>query len=1175
MTDSAPRPRRPLAPVASILLASAAILWLPSCGNDDAQTPGGQGAQSQGFPLSKEQGPKTEDTLQRERVVVHFSKEEFAEALQALQPLLDADDPAARDFITSAQIALRLGDLDGAMGSIERAGAIAPASPAVLYTKARIAVLNGEAEEAMALFEKVLESEPNDPATKIGLAGAILFSDESEEAIERVRTLLEEVAGLGLPNGLQWYVTAVYKRWRLAVMDDESEESRRDWATLWNSLSAQGFKAASEADLDPGDLAGIAPPKPTGSFPAAPPTLPTYGEPEFIATLETAPQESSASAFQIHDMDGNRTADVVTLDGDAVAVTFRAKDGTETRSVAIPGGVTGPFRVLDLNQRRGGDSMDVVAVAGSVLVIYEQSDDSDGPLWLQSPVALPDMGGEIRDFELVDFDHDGDLDLLAVGAFGARLLKNDGAGAAVNAEGEALPRGTWTDVSEAATLPKGAYDWCAVEDFDGDNDVDLVIGGALGAHLMDSQRRGLFTNRGAQAFGDMVFPREPALADLDGDARPDFFVPSDQSSIVLRQQADGTFAEILTGYALPAGSVPVAGDLDLDGAVDVIWNLPGGEAKAVLGIALPSAALVDLPSMEGASGPLALAEIDAPDPYGDLGLELIRLRGTDVVAQRTTGGVGAGLYLKFVGQKDNRQGVGAIVEVRARDVYRRIFWRGDAEVVGIGAQKSADVVRITWPNGVRSQELNVDAGVQFMLDGGSDFGVQPEGLIGSCPFLYTWNGQTFEFISDVIGITPLGLPMAPGMLVPPDHDEYVLVRGDQLVADANGEFVMQFTEELREVTYLDRARLDVIDHPAGTSIYPNERFKFPPFPEAHTHVVERTAQVKRATGSDGQDWTSELQERDFRHPRPFQRLAGQYLGLAEPHWLELEFDPADLEDAKLLRLVATGWFYWSDASANVAAATTPGVAFVPPVIEIPGPDGTWVPAGPPVGFPAGKTKTMIIDVSDIIPREDPRIRLGSTLELYWDCIELATCNDDAALWTHPLEPIGAELWSRGFSEPMIPEREDLPLFFEWDKVASRPRWNQHPGLYTRFGDALPLLGEIDDQFVIMGSGDALTLRFDAKALPPVPKGYVRDYLVFLDGWAKDRDPNTHEALEVEPLPFHDMSGYPYSAEESFPKTPEHETWRKEWNTRREHQWIVPLSPAREAEWLHGLLDGSR
>ena len=73
--------------------------------------------------------------------------------------------------------------------------------------------------------------------------------------------------------------------------------------------------------------------------------------------------------------------------------------------------------------------------------------------------------------------------------------------------------------------------------------------------------------------------------------------------------------------------------------------------------------------------------------------------------------------------------------------------------------------------------------------------------------------------------------------------------------------------------------------------------------------------------------------------------------------------------------------------------------------------------------------------------------------------------------------------------------------------------------------------------------------------------------MFLDGWAKDRDPNTVEALEVEPLPFHGMSGYPYGPEESFPDGPVHTRWRAEWQTRPAYRSIVPLSPEREREWL--------
>ena len=67
----------------------------------------------------------------------------------------------------------------------------------------------------------------------------------------------------------------------------------------------------------------------------------------------------------------------------------------------------------------------------------------------------------------------------------------------------------------------------------------------------------------------------------------------------------------------------------------------------------------------------------------------------------------------------------------------------------------------------------------------------------------------------------------------------------------------------------------------------------------------------------------------------------------------------------------------------------------------------------------------------------------------------------------------------------------------------------------------------------MGSGDELQLRFQAD-LPPVKPGTQRHYLLFFDGWAKEHDPNTAFGDTVEPLPFHQMSGYPYGQSESFP-----------------------------------------
>ncbi|QDV08120.1 Tetratricopeptide repeat protein [Planctomycetes bacterium Poly30] len=1174
-------PARPLGPIGSGLPSAAPTLalWLPlvllvsACGSDDSEAakPGPTNtATGSETDSGARVAPDVDPILRRERVAVLFSKEQSAEALAELQPLLDLDAPAARDLVSAAQIGLRTGDWDQAAAHVKRAIELYPDDPGALYTSARLAALDGDFETSRAAFERVLELRPEDPASKVGLADALYQLEESDADIERARQLLEEVAGLGREIGLQWFVSAVYKRGGIARDFDEGEEVIRNWQDLYQSLNDQGFEATNESTLDQGTLAVVAPPAPVGTFPGSNPIPFELLPPRTVLTLP-----EGTTRFEIDDLDGDRTPDVITVADGAVAVHVRERKGEDVMTTTVLGtGATGPIRLMDLNQRRTGDTLDLVIATGESLQIFEQRDLvlAGEPAWVPSPVDIPGLGGTITDFETVDFDHDGELDLFVTGTFGARILRNDGVGARVNSEGELQPRGVWTDASEPATLPGAAQLWCIVEDFDGDNDVDLFCAGPDGVHLMDSQRRGFFKDRGADAFGGAKFTRKPVVEDFDGNGYPDVFVPDAENSTLWFQTAPWEFQATPIGAAVPEGSDPVASDLDFDGAVDLFWPVPGTSGAGLLSAGLQTRTPVAFGALEGATGPMLVRDIDTPDPYGSLALEVLQLRGGELIAQSPDPksleptGLGNAIYLKFIGKKDNRQGVGAVVEVRAGNVYRRIYLRGRAEVVGIGQQKWADVIRVTWPNGVIQQNLDVEEGVAIMLDDPA-FGEQPEGLIGSCPFLYTWNGETFEFISDVIGMTPLGLPMAPGMLVPPDHDEYVLVRGDQLKVDANGELVMQFTEELREVTYLDRVRLDVIDHPEDSAIYPNERFTFPPFPEPHVHTVSRVAKPRKVTGSDGRDWTAELQENDMHHPAPFERLAGQFLGLAEPHWLELEFDPAEIADAKLIRLVATGWFFWSDASVNVAAAGTPGVDFVPPILEVQNEAGDWVPAGPPLGFPAGKTKTMVIDVTAMIPREAARFRIGSTLELYWDCIELAVCDDDAEFQTSSLEPKSTELWSRGFSDPIVPERQDMPLFFDWDRTTQQPRWNQHPGFYTRYGAVDELLEEVDDRYVIMGSGDALTIRFDATALPAVPEGYTRDYLVFLDGWAKDRDPNTYEALEVEPLPFHAMSGYPYRADESFPDSPEMQAWRKEWNTRPDHRWIVPLSTERETEWV--------
>src|ERR1035437_8506822 len=96
--------------------------------------------------------------------------------------------------------------------------------------------------------------------------------------------------------------------------------------------------------------------------------------------------------------------------------------------------------------------------------------------------------------------------------------------------------------------------------------------------------------------------------------------------------------------------------------------------------------------------------------------------------------------------------------------------------------------------------------------------------------IFTWNGEGFQFITDVLGVAPLGASSGDGQYFPVDHDEYVWIPGGALVARGGG-YEIRVTEELRGVSSLDQMRLLALDHAAGVEMVSNKKFKPPPFPE--------------------------------------------------------------------------------------------------------------------------------------------------------------------------------------------------------------------------------------------------------------------------------------------------------------------------------------------------------
>jgi hypothetical protein len=375
------------------------------------------------------------------------------------------------------------------------------------------------------------------------------------------------------------------------------------------------------------------------------------------------------------------------------------------------------------------------------------------------------------------------------------------------------------------------------------------------------------------------------------------------------------------------------------------------------------------------------------------------------------------------------------------------------------------------------------------------------------------------------------------------------IRGDQLVPK-DGRYEVRFTEEMREVTYLDRVRLLCVDHPAGTSVYPDERFCFPPFPEKRTLRVTKERPVRSARDSEGRDVTDLLLSEDRRFVRPPDRIG--YQGMCTEHALDL--DLGDLEGSRSVRLFLTGWFAWTNSSINRAIAFA-GIRFTPPRIDAKTNDG-WKTIIEDAGFPAGMQKTMCIDLSGKLGPGEHVVRVVTNIDLNWDRAFVSLDDDSPANPQMPfatrvteLAPKSAELRWRGVAKWSLVGGQ-WPTEPNYADVADHAVYDLHVGDYTRYGDVLPLLDRADDQLVIFHHGDEVALSFAVADAPPLEPGMQRTFFLDSSGWAKDMDPNTFAPTTVEPLPFHGMSGYPYGPQEHYPNDPEHQRYRATWNTRR-------------------------
>ncbi len=123
------------------------------------------------------------------------------------------------------------------------------------------------------------------------------------------------------------------------------------------------------------------------------------------------------------------------------------------------------------------------------------------------------------------------------------------------------------------------------------------------------------------------------------------------------------------------------------------------------------------------------------------------------------------------------------------------------------------------------------------------------------------------------------------------------------------------------------------------------------------------------------------------------------------------------------------------------------------------------------------------------------------------------------------------------------------ITYVYEDVSPTGPYVRQVGGYARYGEVTGLLKDSDDKFVILGSGEEVGLEFDPAGLPTLPAGWTRDYFFFADGFTKDMDFYAAHADTVEPLPFHNMVGYPYPVTRGYPSEDPYLDYQLNYNTR--------------------------
>jgi tetratricopeptide (TPR) repeat protein len=708
-----------------------------------------------------------------------------------------------------------------------------------------------------------------------------------------------------------------------------------------------------------------------------------------------------------------------------------------------------------------------------------------------------------REGLLADLDFTGKLDLLTVlpDGSGLRLYQNLGSFYFKENTNSGLP----ASLAGAEQL--------AVEDWN-NADVPGVFVARRGqpAAFFPKQRAGSFvaTNPPANWPAGSII----AVGDLNNDLRPDLVVAGEQELKIIFGGLDEPSIIPLKGFKPKR---ILLADYDNDGWLDIIAYGDGVRVWRNLG----KAGFADMTAALGLDKMGPVDDLVAADFDNDGATDLILSATNGLRFLRNVGGnANQQLKLRLVGNRSNASALGVRVELTSGN-WRTIRTLHQLPFeIGVGRHDKLDAIKIRWFDLANTL---VDVALQTNVLAIDELKLPT----GSCPYLYAWDGKEFKFVTDILGASPLGLPVTKSHFIEADPEELLALGNEQQFPPKEGAYEIRLTEELREVLYLDEASLEIVDHPAGTLVCSTSKLHpGKPFPPHELLTLRQAATLKQATRSDGLDVTAALARTDQQMVSPVKLREPQLRGLAEPFSVTMDF--GELPGDRPFVLALNGWLRFGGGMANIAASLDANLPFPFPILEAELPDGSWKKVDVDVGAPCGKTKTILVDLENKLPAGARRLRVTTAFEIYWDSARLCEKVSSGQNKNFQLTSNHADLHWRGFGEFQdLPAC--LPLTPDYARVHDDPPWRRTPsGWCTRYGAVDELVRTRDDALVLLNGGDELALSFPANRLPPKPAGFVRDFFLHVVGWDKDADFHVAQGWRVEPLPFLGMDDQAYS-----------------------------------------------